>query len=468
MKNQSKKLIIEISSNPCANSAYEVAKLINGYSKTYYARYIMCWTYGTCYKEIPFRAFPHDLKWGDSKEECIGLLKTADIIHIHSSIPEEMVSYINPNAKVVWTVYNINSSLKVANTEENQKYYKFIKEHANLVTVVDQPMQKQIYTYLGETTLPLVKYLFNETITRNNKIPVIIFAPTNTHPLLSGNASTKGYDFIIAVIEKLKKKHLKFEFDLIMGVPYEENLERKRKADIIIDDVVHETFHNTSLEGALFESVILTNYSDKEYPFFKTSLVNLEDHLIKLIRNPKLRMKERDKIIKWKKKIYTPEKLLERFEKVYNKVLTIESLKFIPNEQKIVPLITPIISTVQQSSFKVEEITIKSIVKKLKNSLLFFILIKDSCLDATLFNIPKINTQKLFIAVDNIEIMEKINNILSVEELKKIEIDIHKFNKYKVRNYCDIECYVPLPVVTYLEEYYNKSYAELEKLKETL
>jgi hypothetical protein len=174
-----------------------------------------------------------------------------------------------------------------------------------------------MFNYIGTNYVPLIKYLFNEPIKKYNDIPLIVFAPTNREV---NGIGTKKYNEVVTVINELKEKGYKFNFNLIEGVPYEENLERKRHCDILIDDVDenYEKFHNSSLEAACFGAISLTNYTGNDYPFIKTNINNLKETLIKYITNIPLLREEQKKILKWRKENYTPKKLLDKYEDLYN------------------------------------------------------------------------------------------------------------------------------------------------------
>jgi hypothetical protein len=142
----------------------------------------------------------------------------------------------------VYTVSNIGSSKLVKNIPENVILEAYIRKIAHLITITDQPIQKEVYSYLTSRTVPLVPCLV-EPITRTNKKPLIVFAPTNQK---SDAFVSKGYYRVLGIIYKLILNGYNFDFDLIEGVPYQENIHRKQLADIVIDDVINEEFHNSS------------------------------------------------------------------------------------------------------------------------------------------------------------------------------------------------------------------------------
>ena len=320
--------VVQLARIPCANSGLELSNLINQYSTKYECRYILGNEYSKGCTNIPFRAFPTDLNWQKQKDECLKVIKEADIIHIHHDFWFEEIEALLVGKTVIVTLYNLCNSIQYRADDFNKNYIARMKKYASILTVADQPLQKKMFSDVTTLTVPLVKMLFNEQTIKHRPLPHIVFAPTNRD---TGGIGKKMYYEVLAIIEKLKKEN-KFTFDLIEGVPYEENLARKQQADIIIDDVDpdYEKFHNTSIEAACFGAVPLTNFCDEKYPFVKTNIHNLEKTLISLISTPALLLRTQAKMLQWRKEEYTPEKLLKTYEDLYtvkSRVISKKELK---------------------------------------------------------------------------------------------------------------------------------------------
>ena len=303
--------VVQLASNPIGGSPYELNKLLNTYSKVIESRFIVGSPNYRNEELIPMRKFPTDLIWNKDKKECIKIIKEADIIHCHNTVfLDDLKSYCNDKTIIVLQLYSVNRrKLKV--TGLLQQGLKL----ADVVVIVDQPWQKRVYKDISNIYLPLVRNLFdyNKFI---NKMPHVIYSPTNRLPL--SHMYSKGYNEVISIINKLKKEGLDFQFTLIEGVDYKMNLYLKSFTDIIIDDVVNKNaFHNTSLEGACFGAISLTNYSGTDYPFIQTNLSTLEEKLRYYIINSKELKKEQDKIIIWQRKYYNAEVLLKKYENFY-------------------------------------------------------------------------------------------------------------------------------------------------------
>jgi hypothetical protein len=421
-----KPLVLQIAGIPCANRPYDINQLINAYSSKYTSRHVLGGQYSKKYADIPYREFPYDLLLKLDKEKIHDLINEAKIIHIHHRIDQSLLRLIPNDKKIIFTVSNLGSSLKINNTPQNIEYDNNIKKITNIITVTDQPLQKIAYEYLTTKSLPLVKFLFNKANIKHNIKPIVVFAPTNRK---SEEATSKGYFRVLGIIYKLKLDGLDFDFDLIEGVPYEENLKRKQVADILIDDVVNENYHNSSIEAGCFGAAVLTNYSDSNYPFIKTNLSELENNLKNLIIQPETLKKAQSEMITWANTIYTPEKILLPFEQLYDEVLS-NSYKV----NNIEPLI-------------IENKNPMDILKLLQNNHIPFCLLEKSCLEAVKY---KNLTSKLSIGVDNEVIKQEVDALCG----DNVSITIKKIQTKKIIINGEF-VNVPVPVVPYLTKLYG-------------
>jgi phosphorylcholine metabolism protein LicD/GT2 family glycosyltransferase len=447
----SKIKIVQLARIPCANSGLELSNLINKYSDIFQSRYILGTEYSGKLPTIPYRKFPLDLFWQTQKEECLQILKEADIIHVHHDIimNDDLLAILKTK-KVIWTLYNLSQSLQYDNSSFNLNYIYKCKSLSNVITVADQSLQRKMFSDITDIKLPLVKMLFNENIIKNNEIPIVVFAPTNK---INTGIATKKYDDVLRIAEELKEEGYNFIFDLIEGVPYEENLDRKRKADILIDDVGpdFEKFHNSSLEAACFGAVSLTNYSGDDYPFIKTDINNLKETLRKFIMYPLILKEEQKKIVAWREKNYTPEKLLKSYEEIYYDL--INGKYFLKEHILINPtdIITPVITINKKDS-------IISIINYLNRLRINFWLLKDSCLEVVIKK--EIISEKFCIGVESI--IEKnliLNQFPQLNTLLDIQIENNRNTKpWELYN---LPIKVPCPVVKYLEDFTGKKWKDI-------
>jgi len=452
----SKIKIVQLARIPCANSGLELSNLINKYSDTFQSRYILGTEYGGKNNKIPYRQFPMDLYWQTQREECLRILKEADIIHVHHDIidDDELIAILRTK-KIIWTLYNLSQSLQYEQSTFNRHYANKYKILSNVVTVADQSLQRKMFSDVTDIKVPLIKMLFNEKTEKNHSVPVVVFAPTNR---INNGIATKKYSDVLRIIDELQKEGYCFKFDLIEGIPYEENLDRKRNADILIDDVdpVYEKFHNSSLEAACFGAISLTNYSGEDYPFVKTNVNDLKNTLIKYINNSDLLKEEQAKIVTWRKEHYNPKKLLNIYEHIYydlinGKYFLKEHITITPESQQSIPIIN-----------QTKKDAIISIINYLNQMRIKFWLLKDSCLEALIKK--EITSDIFYIGVN--AIVEKnliLNQFPQYNNLINIQIE----NNRTIKNgkLYGLPINVPFPVIKYLEKAFNKTWDELQNEK---
>lgn len=438
-----KPLVLQISGIPCANRPYLTAQMINTYSSKYKSRHILGSQYSKGHSDIPYREFPVDLLLKNDYDEVIKLIKQASIIHIHHRIDKVLIPFIPPSCKIVYTVSNINSSKLVKDIPENNILETHIKKISHLITVTDQPIQKKVYSYLTSRTVPLVPCMIEPILTRTNKKPLIIFAPTNQKDDIY---VSKGYYRVLGIIYKLILNGYNFDFDLIEGVPYQENIHRKQLADIVIDDVVNEEFHNSACEGGTLGAAVLTNYTDSKYPFIKTTIDTLENKLILLITDKMCLRQEQDKMIKWSQTVYTPENIYKIYEQLYNDVLLINKPQSIES---------PIF--LSNSTIIEEDKSPQQILEILNQSNIKFWLANNSCLEAV--QIKELKSSILQIGVAT---QQDKNTLLSLYKNSNLEIIINQKIQTKTISIYNKNYNIPSPVVSYLENLFGFNWKEIK------
>jgi hypothetical protein len=197
-------------------------------------------------------------------------------------------------------------------------------------------MQIKEYEGVLSESLPTPIDIFSEefrVIERPlNKI-IINFAPSTKHPI--NMPSSKGCDEVCAILSKLKQKYGdKIEIDFYRNVPHLEDLKRKQKAHIVIDDVVHETWHLTGLFGLSMGCIVFNGIKENDFidfynnnydkktdksPFETANLQTLENKLSEIIELPITSLIDRlNASRQWMETYYNPSDLVKYYLKAYN------------------------------------------------------------------------------------------------------------------------------------------------------
>lgn len=116
--------------------------------------------------------------------------------------------------------------------------------------------------------------------------PLIVHAPSRR--------DTKGTEFVLTAVDKLKKKGLNFEFQLIEGLSHEEALKLYQKATIVIDQLQIGAYGHLSIEAMAMGKPVICYIRDdlvgkypQELPIISANPSNIFNVLKNLLRQPK-------------------------------------------------------------------------------------------------------------------------------------------------------------------------------------
>jgi len=258
-----------------------------------------------------------------SREQLFALFSAADIIHCHNYLLDLYVFRIYPELKrylksklVVIQFHSPRASLK--NVEKNLR-----NEFVDRKFVVAQYQVRQFPQATPvPNAIPIHDELF-KPIDRRNSPPVITYSPSNT--ILRG-WSDKGFT---STTRTLKKLHKICESRIITDTPYKECLEKKRSADIAIDEVITGSYHLNTLEALSQGQVAicgmdrqcenaLQSYTQTyQNPIKISSPDNLEGMLIRLLRDADLLEHLKKESRKFMENHWSTEKLNKFFQKKY-------------------------------------------------------------------------------------------------------------------------------------------------------
>jgi len=213
------------------------------------------------------RYFPFHLLLATSNGQARSALAKADILHVHNYWFPLLDEY-RKEKKVMAQFHSLPRQLNWAELMEN----------ADICYTIRQPLHIREYKMPGLPNLIDPDELRPEA--RNGKIK-IAFAPSSRAPITS--PQTKGYFEVAQALNDIAIER-DIEIVWIEKLAYETNLKLKRKAHILIDDVVTGNWHRTSLEGCAFGCAVI-NKNDLE-PFVYADLKTLRSVLLDLIDNP--------------------------------------------------------------------------------------------------------------------------------------------------------------------------------------
>lgn len=285
-----------VSTTALAGAPYETAKCLNKYSDIK-----VRWVAGITHY-LDGRVFPADLLLGRDNAQIESVIREADVIHIQNDIPQSLMGLIQ-GKKLLFQVHSCPKRPKV----------DVLSALTKDVYTVLQPMQIRIFNLPGLPNLMDPEEYF--PIEKTNNGLTVVFAPTNDWD--KSLLGSKGEKDVLEVFKEFKGM---FNIDFFKGLHYEDNLKRKQKADILIDDLVNNTFHKTSIEGCCFGLCVLTSACYVKGITFST-LDYLESNLSKLVHDYKFLEKEKWRSRNWAMTEWHPKNMVQRYIDAYQKVL---------------------------------------------------------------------------------------------------------------------------------------------------
>lgn len=289
-----------VSCTPLAGAPLETAKCLNKYAS---GRLNVRWiadsvAYGDG------RRFPKDLLLGEDRAEALDVLEQADIIHIQNAHFSEVEKYFSTGKRIIAQFHSCPKLPTVGR-------YLQITPHC---FTLNQPMQVREFPHLPQlpNLMDPEEYTPLEPRPIRSK-PRILFAPTNDRNKFT--VGSKGRAEILPMLESVREF---FDVEVFSNLPYVQNLERKRQADILIDDVVNGTFNKTALEGCCFGLATITGSA---FPgWLQANLGTLRETLLNL-RDPENLLAVQKLGREWITEDYHPRKMADLYLQAYEKVL---------------------------------------------------------------------------------------------------------------------------------------------------
>lgn len=292
--------VVMLSRTPLAGAPLEAMKCLNKYTDLN-VRWI---SIKDNYADK--RIFPSDLIWSKDRPLCIHEIKTADIVHIHNEPFPIDISMLSGKRVVV----------QFHSVPMRKSYNEMCRLSKHAYTIM-QPMQQR--EYIGLPALPNLIDPEEYVPAEHSNIdvsgrPTVVFAPTNKWAAqLKGS---KACTDVIRILHEFKRDAV---VDIFSDVPYEANLRRKRFSDIVVDDVVGNTFHRTALEGCCFGLAVITSHHASG--FFSSDLAQLPGALRTLVKNPTALQKYKQKSRDWVQSNWHPRNLCAMYVEAYKKAL---------------------------------------------------------------------------------------------------------------------------------------------------
>jgi hypothetical protein len=293
--------VVMVTTTALAGAPYESAKCLRKY-----AGLNVRWVAETN-RYADGRVFPKDLLLGEDAAEIDGVIKGADVIHIQNDVPQSLLSLIQSKP----LLFEAHSCPK-------RPRFNVLAGMTKYVYTVLQPMQQRTYNLPGLPNMMDPEEYIPDQHSMSDNSPhtmQVVFSPTNDWP--SNMLGSKGERDVLNVLNIFGNK---LSLDIFHNLPYEENLKRKQSADIVIDDVVNQTFNKTAIEGCCFGTAVIS--SSPECGGVCSSLGGLQLDLENLISSQSILLDAKAKAREWALTKWHPKNLVQRYIDAYKQVLS--------------------------------------------------------------------------------------------------------------------------------------------------
>ncbi|MDR1475362.1 MAG: hypothetical protein LBI30_02480 [Holosporales bacterium] len=283
------------------------------------------------------RVFEEDLLWSENQQEILQLLDKADVIHLHNWVDlvdnkfgidfgkclkkgQHVVRQFHTNPERLAKTWGVHLQDIISDpiaqlvlAQFHERYYPRARIVPNIVPIFDQD-----YLTYHENSGELCK---------------IFFSPTSLRSAWESRWDTKGANETIKIIKNLKKT-FDFDFEYVSRRPHKETIVKKRKSDVVIDEVVTGSYHISTLEGLsqgkptlayLDQRTISAIYeitgSVSQIPVVNAKLEDLGSIMKRIITDKALRKGLGDYSREWMEKYWDDSHMVQHYVRAYDDLI---------------------------------------------------------------------------------------------------------------------------------------------------
>jgi len=327
--------VVHIALTPLAGSPIRIVRALNAHT-TVSARLLTIHHYPV---ELGF-SYPMDLRWwvAEEKEEFLGVLEKADVIHLHHWMDLER------NALGIDLSQNLKRGQRIVRQFHSNP--RFVAQNAGLTQqqILEDPLPQLTLPQLHEryyararivpNIVPLDEPPYNEARPAEEDRLSVYYRPSSYGGAWSDRWETKGAPEVMRALDWAKANIPKVFVDAeLKGIPHLEHIRRRASCSVAIDDVVTGSFHLTSLESMAQglavicyldprQVVALTRFTGcDELPFINFAVEELPVVLDVLSRNLPLVRALGERGRRWMETYWHPKTMAEHYVAVYEDLL---------------------------------------------------------------------------------------------------------------------------------------------------
>jgi len=241
-----------------ANAAYKMYEAINEFGDVASIRLWTRWPFKAQGKR---KGYKYDMKGNEQLAEAKNLVKEADVIHFidraHPALSKSPLPALAPPDKKAIVSLNTSAWYSVGPGRVKKLYGKIKNRNQNcLITTLtaSMPLQAIPFKYTPQP-IDTRKIGFREKVFSREKLVV-------GHMPFSGRFGKKG----TREIQEALKRYEKAELRITTGASQEEAIARKRKLDVLIDQLVLGAYGYNALEAACIGIPVMCHLKEDCWP----------------------------------------------------------------------------------------------------------------------------------------------------------------------------------------------------------
>ncbi len=279
--------------------------------------------------------FPHDVVFAEEPELAVELAKQADIIHFHN--------YLDYDSREFWPIDF--QQLR----RQGTAFLRHFRSHPQIVArmmnapverVLSCPIPSVVIAQFQERFYPQAQVVPNNIpLDDDHYLPCdeppewdIAFSPTNESRAWANRWNTKGAPETVRLLKRVSRR-TGCTAKILTGLPLREVLHSKRRAFLLLDELVTGSYHVSGLEGISMAKPTLAFLDDRTLrvlrevagsdtqPFVNVRLADAERVVGHLLEH----RQEAEQIghagRQWLEAHWSEQKVARRFEDIYDNLL---------------------------------------------------------------------------------------------------------------------------------------------------
>ena len=318
--------VVSFSISPLAGAPIRIARAVSRYSDIE-VRHVDLKRWGI---------FEHDHVHEEDAEKTLMLAEQADIIHLFNYLDLNSSDFAPVDFRALH-----RRGVRFVRMFESTPMRVAQRMGQSLEAVLNDPIPKLVIAQYPERFLPSARVVPNIVMeTDPAYVPLdeeppnldVVFSPSWQHSAWVARWDTKGMPETNAVLERLSQKW-GLECRVIQGRPLEEVLQAKRRAKLVIDELVTGRYHLSGLEGLSLGKPVLVYLDERTErvlrvisgsdvcPFVNVRLEDAEYVLLGILQHEEERIALGQVARRWVEQHWSAARLVEHYIRVYEDLL---------------------------------------------------------------------------------------------------------------------------------------------------